>query len=112
MSTAKEVIEVPQAWWQAFISEPIVDDASDNPEDELLRQTWRLLQLTPTSETKRVRRINADERIKWVLWKHATWYAYYWGENATEAWDDGERMSWLAKACSSAAFARRLGVAG
>jgi hypothetical protein len=103
------IVEIPKAWWSGFTDEPICDDANDHAAaDSLERQTFRLLNAPVVSETKQVRRIEADEAMLTCLRQHADWFTYYWREQADQAWDREERMPWLALSMSSKAFDRKL----
>jgi len=106
------VIEIPRRWWELFMMEPIIDDAQNpNTTDENLIQIKRIIDTPALSQTKKVRRIEADYDMVECLYDNADWYAYYWGEAlANEEWEFGPRGAWISRGRASRQFARRLKV--
>jgi hypothetical protein len=99
-------VDIPLAWWSTFCEEPIVRCLDEKADPGIAE----LVALEPVKVTKAVRRVVLTPDLLGELWSQADWYSYYWGELASGAWDNAERMYWLSKQRSSKALARRLRV--
>ncbi len=110
------IVDVPRTWLGRFLDEAICDDARGyilgvSGNDETLAHTASILDkvATPVSITKKIRRLALTWDEIEALWRHAEWYAYYWGECcSSDAYDSGEMLGYISAGRASKAFAKRL----
>lgn len=96
-------------WWDNFTSEPIIDDAkaaTEDSDDDLLLGTRHLIEHIEANGrlTKTHVIAELDTNQLTVLYEHAKWYAYYWGE---EMACDG--VEWVSRGRSSDLLAKKIG---
>lgn len=109
-------VRIKNSWWSNFTSETICEEAENvrrggTSNDPLIVATADLIDFVQTNgqRTKKSIGLELDERLMRVLYTHAQWFTYFWGEAMVQdAYDNGERISYASKGRSSKALVAKL----